>query len=248
MSTPPPSPGAETVAASADFSEPLEPLADDWAVLSSDTDVDALDTAQLSTLRAKGAHFLCEWLSQQTTLLLGAALSTPPPEGRPAITKVSVLADVLRSEDYTATLRSWAPDALAGDIRAAVRVLRLYSEACTSKRARDAWRSIRKMSSRHPTPPSSAARPSKVGGRPSKAAVVAVEPAVEVSTPEAPPSPPSPLPSGAQPAPPVPFALSPLARSIDLDLLSRCAPASSGTPGSLPLPPDLLPPRPRKAN
>ena len=79
MSTPPPSPGGETVAASVDFSEPLEPLVDEWVALSSDTDVDALDTAQRSTLRAKGGYFLREWLSEQTTLLLGATPSAPPP-------------------------------------------------------------------------------------------------------------------------------------------------------------------------
>ena len=96
MPTPPSSPGGETVAASVDFSEPLEPLADDWVALASDTDVEALDTVQRSALRAKGGYFLREWLSEQTTLLLGA---TP----RRATTKFSVLLDVLQSEDYTAT-------------------------------------------------------------------------------------------------------------------------------------------------
>ena len=247
MSTPPPSPGGETVAASVDFSEPLEPLVDEWVALSSDTDVDALDTAQRSALRAKGGYFLREWLSEQTTLLLGATPSDPPPEGRRAITKFSVLLDVLQSEDYTATLRSWAPTALDSDIRAAVRVLRLYPNVGSVEQARVAWRSIRKMGGRH-KPPSRVARPSKLGGRPSKLAAAAVEPAAEVPASEVPPLPPSPPPAGTLPEPPVPFALSPLARSIDLDLLSRCASASPGTPGCIPPPPDLHPPRPCKAN
>ena len=247
MSTSPPSPGGETVAASVDFSEPLEPLVDEWVALSSDTDVDALDTAQRSALRAKGGYFLREWLSEQTTLLLGATPSDPPPEGRRAITKFSVLLDVLQSEDYTATLRSWAPTALDGDIRAAVRVLRLYPNVGSVEQARVAWRSIRKMGGRH-KPPSRVARPSKLGGRPSKLAVAVAEPAAEAPVSEdpaseAPPSPPSPLyfrgfppPAETLPEAPVPFVLSPMARSIDLDLLSRCAPASPGPPGCFPSP------------
>ena len=244
MSTPPPSPGGETVAASVDFSEPLEqplePLADDWVALASDTDVEALDTVQRSALRAKGGYFLREWLSEQTTLLLGA---TP----RRATTKFSVLLDVLQSEDYTATLRSWAPAALDGDIRAAVRVLRLYPNVGSVEQARVAWRSIRKMGGRH-KPPSRVARPSKLGGRPSKLAVAVAEPAAEVPASEdpaseAPPLPPSPLyfrgfppPAETLPETSVPFVLSPMARSIDLDLLFRCAPASPGPPGCFPSP------------